>query len=51
LAGYLWATHIYPGKRIDYLGNPLILPPKQKDGNWMEDVDLEKKKLQLGVEG
>ncbi|CAN5328656.1 fatty acid desaturase [soil metagenome] len=51
LAAFLWETHIYPGKRVDYLGNPLVLPPKQADGNWMEDVDLEKKKLQLGVEG
>lgn len=51
LLGYLWEAHVYPGKRVDYLGNPIVLKPKQKDADWMEDVDLERKKLQLGVEG
>lgn len=51
LLAYLWETHIYPGKRVDYLGKPVVLPPKKKDADWMEDVDLKKSKLQLGVEG
>ncbi len=51
LGAYLWETHVYPGKRVDYLGNPVVLKPKQKDANWMDDVDLDRKKLQLGVEG
>lgn len=51
LLGYLWEAHVYPGKRVDYLGNPIVLKPKKKDVDWMEDVDLERKKLQLGVEG
>lgn len=51
LTRYLIEAHIYPGKRVDYLGNPVVLPPKKKDADWMEDVDLTKSKLQLGVEG
>lgn len=51
LAVYLFKTCVYPGKRVDYLGNPVVLKPSQKDDDWMEDIDLERKKLQLGVEG
>lgn len=51
LAGYLWETCVWPGKRLDYLGKPVVLGPAYKNRDWMEDVDVAKNKLQLGVEG
>jgi beta-carotene hydroxylase len=46
---YLWKTCIYPGKRLDYLGNPvLLLDEKYED--WIPSADVEKHKNQLGVE-
>ena len=51
--GYLWETHIYPGKRIDYLGNPLPRPVKTKDEDWLAGVKLTLPRLMsdLGAEG
>lgn len=40
LLGYLFTTHIYPAKRIDYLGNPLVLTPLVKDEDWVEDIKV-----------
>ena len=53
LMGYLWETHIYPGKRIDYLGNPLPRPVKTKDEDWLAGVKLTLPRLMsdLGAEG
>jgi fatty acid desaturase len=34
ILGYTFRTFVYPGKRIDYLGNPLVLPPVQADEPW-----------------
>jgi beta-carotene hydroxylase len=48
---YLWEVHIWPGKRLDYLGNPLQLPPKCDDADWMEGLDIRKNPYALGVEG
>jgi beta-carotene hydroxylase len=39
---YLIKTHIYPAKRVDYLGNPLVLKPEVKDEDWVKDVAVEK---------
>jgi fatty acid desaturase len=41
LLGYLITTHIYPAKRIDYLGNPLVLPVPVADEDWVEAVKVE----------
>lgn len=41
---YLWEVNIYPGKRLDYLGNPVVLPPKQKSVDWIDDLDVKNKK-------
>jgi fatty acid desaturase len=53
LTVFLWKTHIWPGKRVDYLGNPVVLPPKKKDQNWIKglDVDADPEHVSLGVEG
>jgi beta-carotene hydroxylase len=47
---YLWRTCIYPAKRIDYLGNPLVLKPLNPDVDWVQEVKLYQPDTQLGVE-
>lgn len=41
LLAYLITTHIYPAKRIDYLGQPLVLAPAVKDVDWVNDVKVQ----------
>lgn len=50
LLGYLWETHIVPGRRVDYLGNLLVLKPEMADEDWVDEADLVKYRYQLGVE-
>lgn len=40
LPGYLFRAHIYPAKRVDYLGNPVVLPAETKDVDWVKDVNV-----------
>ena len=40
LLGYLIETHIYPGKRVDYKGQSIILAPEVKDEDWVADVNV-----------
>lgn len=48
---YLFKTCIYPAKRVDYLGNPLILPPPVKDEDWvLETSHSSMEATDLGVE-
>lgn len=35
---YLWEVCIWPGKRVDYLGNPVVLPPRHKDEDWVSET-------------
>ncbi|MFT3771284.1 MAG: fatty acid desaturase [Minicystis sp.] len=35
LLPYLWRTFFWPGKRVDYLGNPLVLPEAGPDEEWI----------------
>jgi beta-carotene hydroxylase len=44
LIGYLIKAHIYPGKRLDYLGNPVVLPPKTEDKDWVSAVNIKESK-------
>jgi hypothetical protein len=48
---YLWRTLIYPGKRVDYLGNPIILnEEKLKSEDWVKEVvDSKDTRLALGA--
>ncbi len=39
LLAYLWESCIYPGKRVDYLGNPQPKPDPGKDEDWVADVN------------
>lgn len=42
---YLFQSCIYPGKRVDYLGNPITLPArKEADGDWLAHVKVAHKK-------
>ncbi len=40
LIKHLWKATIYPGKRLDYLGNPVVLGPKEEDGDWIENFPV-----------
>src|SRR5688572_20813246 len=46
---YCWKAYIYPGKRVDYLGNPVVLPPKMKDRDWVADVPVSEHVASLGA--
>ena len=35
LIAYLWRTYFWPGKRLTYLGEPLVLPPLESDVEWI----------------
>ncbi|MFZ9700033.1 MAG: fatty acid desaturase family protein [Flavobacteriales bacterium] len=41
---YLWKSMIWPGRRVDYLGKPLPVPPKMQDQDWVfeaRNTDLQ----------
>ncbi len=41
LLAYLITTHIYPAKRIDYLGNPVVLPAPVPDEDWVGEIKVQ----------
>ena len=49
LLSYLIEAHIYPGTRLDYLGNPVILPPKTKDKDWVGGINIKEHKEDLAA--
>lgn len=49
LLPYLWKSCIYPGKRLDYLGNPVVLPNFEFE-DWIPSADIDANAYQLGVE-
>lgn len=49
LTVYCWKAYIWPGKRVDYLGNPVQLKPKDKDQDWVEDVPVSEHVTSLGA--
>ena len=40
LLAYLFSAHIYPGKRMDYLGNPVVLQEATADEDWIAKIDV-----------
>ena len=44
LFAYLWEAYIYPGKRLDYLGNPIVLPDEHGSEDWISRVNIKSKK-------
>jgi fatty acid desaturase len=47
LPAYLFEAHIYPGKRVDYLGNPIVLPPFVNDEDWVGVIRVEEHKADM----
>ncbi len=41
---YLIKTYLIPGKRVDYLGNPLIIV-NEPDGDWVADIETYTKDM------
>ncbi len=50
LLPYLWRTCIWPAKRLDYLGNPVVLDESVKYVDWIPSADIKANKYQLGAE-
>ena len=50
LLAYLWEVCIWPGKRVDYLGKPVVLPPKVAHEDWVKGLSKMKHENNLGVE-
>ena len=38
LLKYLWVSFIWPGKRVDYTGKPVVLPAPQDDQPWLPPI-------------
>ena len=38
LSGWLWRTCIWPGTRLDYRGEPLVLGPLEPDESWVDPI-------------
>lgn len=51
LLAYLWEAHIYPGRRVDYLGNPVKLKAVEPDQDWVADVKVGDYREDMAVEG
>lgn len=46
---YIIKAYVYPGKRVDYLSNPIPKPVAEKDGDWVADVQSSEVKSDLGA--
>lgn len=49
LLSYLFETHIYPAKRLDYLGNQLILSDSVADEDWVGVIKFKDHKTDLAA--
>lgn len=50
LPAYMWRSYVWPGKRLDYLGNPVVLPPEGPDENWIPGRADTPAEVSLGAE-
>jgi fatty acid desaturase len=50
LITFLWKSCVWPGKRVDYLGNPVILPPLEPSEDWIKGLSRMKQDYNYGVE-
>ena len=52
LFAFCWEYCIWPGKRVDYLGNPVVLPIEGPDHDWIEEVweTAHKNNVSFGAE-
>lgn len=49
LLSYLFETHIYPAKRLDYLGNPILLSTPTPDEDWVGGIRVSDHKTDLAA--
>jgi len=45
LAGFIWRTYIWPGKRLTYDGKPVVLPAAGPDESWLPKPDETREDL------
>lgn len=50
MLGYAFKAYIWPGRRVDYLGNPLVLPEEGPDEAWIPGRGDTPKDVSLGAE-
>lgn len=50
MLGYAFRAYIWPGIRVDYLGNPVVLPEEGPDESWIPGVDTTPSNVSLGAE-
>ncbi len=51
LIKYLWSTFVWPGKRLDYLGNPVpINQPREDNYSWINSKRISENEKDLGAE-
>lgn len=49
LLSYLIEAHIYPGKRLDYLGNPVALRPVEAEQDWVETIKVSEHETDMAA--
>jgi len=50
LIAFLWKSCIFLGKRLDYLRNPIVLPPALETADWVAYVSIDPEaKVALGA--
>jgi fatty acid desaturase len=49
LLAYLFETHIYPARRVDYLGNPIVLKEEVKDEDWVTSIEVKDHKVDMAA--
>jgi fatty acid desaturase len=51
LLAYLWRTCVWPGKRLDLNGNPVVLGPLEPDDDWLPTTAQIAEKASIGSVG
>jgi fatty acid desaturase len=49
LLKYLWQAYVHPGKRVDYLGRPVVLKPVEPDQDWVDQIPVSRHEADLGA--
>ena len=50
MAGYVWRTFVWPGKRLRYDGTAYVLPEAQADQNWIPRIEDTPLDISFGAE-
>jgi hypothetical protein len=51
IVGYMWRAFIWPGKRLRYDGEPVVLPEEGPDEEWIPAPDKIPADVGLGAMG